>query len=89
MVAGDARDTRTFKAHSSNVNTVRLLGGVLVSGGFYDKRAKVWELEDGGAACVATLEHEAMVLGVAVLPSGAVAAVGSGSAGVRAWRAKQ
>ena len=86
--------TRTFEAHDGRIAivwTVRLLGGVLVSGGGSDKRVKVWELEDGGAACVATLEHEARGYGVAVLPSGAGAAGGDKDqgGGVLVWRPTQ
>ena len=82
--------TRTFEAHDGWVYTVRLLGGVLVSGGS-DRRVRVWGLAAGGE-CVATLEHTACVNGLAVLPTGAVAAAGhhnENASGVRVWRPRQ
>jgi WD40 repeat protein len=79
--------TRTLEGHGGSVCTVRLVGGVLVSGG-NDDRVKVWRLAEGGGECVATLQHEASVYGVAVLPSGGVAAVANNyvGGGLLAWR---
>jgi hypothetical protein len=81
---------RLCAGHGNAVCTVRLVGGMLVSGGYVDyQRVKVWRLVEGGGECVATLQHEVWVWGVAVLPRGGVAAVVGDKdlgAGLLAWR---
>ena len=74
---------RTFKHGASGfvatpVFSVRLVGGVLVSGG-EDKTVKLWSLAGAGdeqTESVATLVHGATVRGVAISPRGFVAAAG-------------
>jgi WD40 repeat protein len=73
--------TRILAGHDGYVLTVRLMGGVLVSGGYNDKLVKVWRLDESGGECVATLQHETAVFGVVMLPSGSVVAVGDKAKG--------
>ena len=64
---------------------MRVLGGLLVSGG-EDKIVKLWMLV-GGGECVSTLAHGASVKGVAISSSGFVASVGGAGKNLVVWRA--
>jgi len=61
--------TRTFTAHRSWANTVRILGNLLVSGST-DATVKVWSLATAQGELIASLEaHNNMVLGLAISPT--------------------
>ena len=80
--------TRTL-THSggSPVLSVRLLGGVLVSGG-QDKHLRLWSLANNGE-CIGTYEHGAIVRGLHVSPLGFIASAGGSMntrSSLRIWR---
>lgn len=60
---------------------------VLVSGGGTEKTVKLWSLaNDGSTECVATIEHEATVRGVAVSSKGFIASIGGRWKKLAIWR---
>jgi hypothetical protein len=83
---GVGLDAKSFSSSALSVFTVRLLGGVLASGGA-EKTIKLWNTcNREEAECIATLSHGAVVRGLALSSKGFLVSAGGSHTKLIVWR---